>query len=75
MNTGRGKAGGIYRVESIVVKKGKPFVNYKKIYTLNKKGNVTIKKATHFMENASIQSGKKLDEFFVNNAKKRIKLK
>lgn len=40
-----------------------------------KSGRSVKVKATHFMQRASIESGRKLDTFFVRNAKKRIKLK
>ena len=40
-----------------------------------KKGRSVKVQATHFMEEASNQSARKIDNLFIENAKRRIKIK
>jgi len=57
----------LWRVESVVKKRSGMF-RIKPIYSFKKGRSVSVK-ATHFMENASLKSAKKLDEFFIKAAR------
>lgn len=58
----------------LVKKISKGVLKLSALYSFKKGRSVKIK-ATHFMIEASLESGQKLDRFFIENAKRRIKLK
>jgi hypothetical protein len=71
---GKGGARTVSRIRSIKRTKGGIKIKRTILYSY-KEGRKIKVKATHFMRRASNESGLKIDNFFIKNAKKRIKLK
>lgn len=71
-----GKTGArtVSRIRTIKKIGGKVFIERTVLYS-KKKGRTVKINATHFMKRASNESGLKIDRFFIENAKKRIKLR
>jgi hypothetical protein len=61
----------VMRINSIVKKNGRTFVNATAVYSVKAKRRVHPK-ATHFMEQASLQSGERMEVFFGEQFKRQL---
>jgi hypothetical protein len=62
----------LFRINSIKKVDGKTVINRTPIYSFKQGRSVRIRKATHFMREASYQSASKMSKFFIREAKKQI---
>ncbi len=71
LNPGR-KGSVLWRIDSIRRVGGNTRFTKTKLYSFNKNRKVTIHKASHFMEKASMKSAQKMDLYFITEAKRQI---
>lgn len=69
---GNNKSQVLFRVKKIYKVDKKNKYELEPLYSFRKGRVIRIKKATHFMENAALKSASKMNQFFINNAKRKI---
>lgn len=62
----------LFRIDNIKKVDGRTVITRTPIYSFKQGRSVRIRKATHFMRSASYQSAKKINTFFIKEAKKQI---
>jgi len=73
-HVGKGGTRTVSRIRRVTKSGGKIKIARTVLYSYKKGRKVNIK-PTHFMKRASLESNLKMDNFFIKNAKKRIKIK
>ena len=62
----------LFRVDDIKKKRGKTFIKKTPLYSYEENRTVTVK-ATGFMREASLQSGNKIEKYYIREAEKQFK--